>query len=179
MLIDRLIGLAGMVAISLLAVAFNVHMVAARPAVSLSIGVALLFLAFVAFFALAFSQRIYGHRLVEAVLSRLPGGRTIRRVYEAVHSYRRAMSRFWQAWAVTLISQSISLVFFMLVGTAMGFSVPVSAYVFAVPLGLIATALPISPAGVGVGQVAFSYLFDWSTGVRSAIGSNLITRIRS
>ena len=58
----------------------------------------------------------------------------------------------------------------------MGFAdVPVKAYVFAVPLGLIATALPISPAGVGVGQVAFSYLFDWSTGVKSAIGSNLIT----
>jgi uncharacterized protein (TIRG00374 family) len=175
-LIDRLIGLAGMVALSLFAVAFNFRMVAARPQlVSLSIGVMLLFLAFAGFFALAFSQRIYAHWLVEAVLSRLPGGQTIRRVYEAVHCYRRAMRRFWQAWAVTLISQSISLVFFMLVGTAMGFSVPVSAYVFAVPLGLIATALPISPAGVGVGQVAFSSLFDWSTGVRSAIGSNLIT----
>jgi len=35
----------------------------------------------------------------------------------------------------------------MLVGTAMGFSVPVSAYVFAVPLGLIAQRVLVDRCG--------------------------------
>jgi uncharacterized protein (TIRG00374 family) len=176
-LIDRLLGVAGMVVMSLTAVAFNLDVVRARPQLtSLAIALAALFLGFAAFFALAFSRRIRKHDFVENLLSRIPGGRAIRLVYDAVHSYRRALPSFWAACAITLISQSFSLVFFMLIGTAMGFTdVPLKAYVFAVPLGLIATALPISPAGVGVGQVAFSYLFDWSTGVRTAIGSNLIT----
>lgn len=175
--IDRLIGLAGMVATSLVAVALNLETVRSRPElVSLAIGVAGLFLAFATFFALAFSRRLYGHRFVDIALSRLPGGRLIRQIYEAVHSYRTAMPSFWKACALTLLSQSFALTFFILIGRAMGFvDVPIVAYVFAVPLGLIVTALPISPAGVGVGQVAFSYLFDWSIGAKSAIGSNLIT----
>jgi uncharacterized protein (TIRG00374 family) len=176
-LIDRVLGVAGMVVMSLAAVAFNLDAVRARPQLtSLAFVLATLFLGFGVFFALAFSRRIRKHDVVNRFLSRIPGGRAIRLVYDAVHSYRHAMPSFWAACAITLISQSFALIFFILIGTAMGFAdVPVKAYVFAVPLGLIATALPISPAGVGVGQVAFSYLFDWSTGVRSAIGSNLIT----
>lgn len=176
-LMDRLIGVAGMVLTSLLAVALNIHTVLARPElVTLAIGVGGLFVGFVVFFALAFSRRLYRHPLVEAALGRIPGGQLIRRVYEAVHSYQQAMNSFWRACAVTVISQSFALTFFIVIGRAMGFGdVPLVTYVFAVPLGLIATAIPISPAGVGVGQVAFSYLFDWSLGVKSAIGSNLIT----
>ena len=176
-LMDRLIGLAGMVTVSLVAVVASIRTVMRRPdLISLAFGVAGLFAAFVTLFALAFSRHVHGHPRIERALARLPGGRAIKDVYEAVHSYQTAMGYFWKACVVTLVSQSCALVFFICIGSAMAVvPVPVLTYVFAVPLGLIATAMPISPAGIGVGQVAFSYLFDWSLGAKTALGSNLIT----
>lgn len=176
-LMDRLIGLAGMTMVSLIAVVVNIHTVMGRPElISLALGVTGLFAAFVALFALAFSRRVYGHPVVDRSLSRIPGGPTIRQVYEAVHSYQKSLPYFWRACGVTLASQMFALVFFISIGSATGvIDVPIVTYAFAVPLGLIATAIPISPAGIGVGQVAFSYLFDWSLGVKTPLGSNLIT----
>ncbi len=46
------------------------------------------------------------------------------------------------------------ILFFSLTGEFMGFSIPFWIYVYAVPLTLIVTVLPISPGGLGVGQVA-------------------------
>jgi hypothetical protein len=46
-----------------------------------------------------------------------------------------------------------------MVGEALGVSIPLTAYLFCIPLGFVATALPIAPAGVGVGQIAFLFLF--------------------
>jgi glycosyltransferase 2 family protein len=44
-----------------------------------------------------------------------------------------------------------------------------------VPLGFIIMALPISVAGVGIGQAAFFFLFKAYTGHESQIGPNGIT----
>ena len=38
--------------------------------------------------------------------------------------------------------------------------IPWSTFFLVVPLGLVATAIPISPAGIGVGQAAFFALFQ-------------------
>jgi uncharacterized protein (TIRG00374 family) len=176
-LMDRLIGLAGMVVVSLAAIAISVRTVLARPElVSLALGVLVVFVAFVTLFALAFSKTVHGHPLMERALAAIPGGRAVKEVYDAVHSYQSSPGAFWKACGVTIVSQSCAMVFFISIGSAMAvIPVPIATYMFAVPLGLIVTALPISPAGVGVGQVAFSYLFDWSLGARTPIGSNLIT----
>jgi len=45
-------------------------------------------------------------------------------------------------------------------------------YFLLVPLGLLLTAIPVSPAGLGVGQVAFLALFHW---VGTSQGANLFT----
>ena len=39
-------------------------------------------------------------------------------------------------------------------------TIPISAYFFLVPVGTVVQALPISPAGIGVGQAAFFFLFN-------------------
>lgn len=48
-------------------------------------------------------------------------------------------------------------------------------FLFLVPLGLCATALPLSPAGIGVGQVAFAELFRISSEGRYTFGANAFT----
>jgi uncharacterized membrane protein YbhN (UPF0104 family) len=53
--------------------------------------------------------------------------------------------------------------------------IPFAAYFFVVPLGFIATAVPISPAGVGVGQMAFLFLFNTYLGYKTSLGPTAIT----
>jgi len=46
-----------------------------------------------------------------------------------------------------------------------------NAIMFAVPMGFVVSAVPIAPAGVGVGQVAFLYLFQTYMGNSSSFGA--------
>jgi hypothetical protein len=43
------------------------------------------------------------------------------------------------------------------------------------PLGNLVAALPITPVGIGIGQVAYSKLFEWGGIVSKSLGANLIT----
>lgn len=176
-LIDRIIGFVGMVVVSMIAIALNLSFILSKPElVSLSLGVLALFAVFVLFFIFAFSSSIYGHPWVNTLFEKLPGGVKIKKIYEAVHSYKKSPKNFVIACGLTLLTQAAAILFFYLTGTALGIEqVPVITYMFAVPLGLIATALPISPAGIGVGQAVFMVLFNWSLGYESPLGASLIT----
>jgi uncharacterized membrane protein YbhN (UPF0104 family) len=64
----------------------------------------------------------------------------------------------------------------MVCGAAMGMiDVPWQAYFFVVPVGSMITAIPISPAGVGVGQAAFDALFNLYLGYNSHLGASVVT----
>ena len=52
---------------------------------------------------------------------------------------------------------------------------PVSVFFLVVPFGMITTALPISPGGVGVGQAAFFALFRIVAPQYAAAGTNALT----
>ncbi|MFN8943883.1 MAG: lysylphosphatidylglycerol synthase domain-containing protein, partial [Pseudobdellovibrionaceae bacterium] len=68
------------------------------------------------------------------------------------------------------------IVFLFIVGQKSGLlDLPLAVYFFLAPLFYMATAIPISPAGVGVGQAAFMFLFNVYSGVQTEIGSVVIT----
>ena len=52
---------------------------------------------------------------------------------------------------------------------------PVSAILFIVPVGLTTTALPLTPAGIGVGQAAFYALFEYAGRGQGTVGSAAFT----
>jgi uncharacterized protein (TIRG00374 family) len=177
-LMDRIIGFVGMVAVSMIAIVLNFNFIITHPQmVTLSLGVVALFTAFVLFFVVSFSSKIYGHRWVEVLFTKIPAGEKIKKIYEAVHSYKKAPRHFMIACGLTMLTQVAMILFFYLTGTALDIEPDVSivTYMFAVPLGVIATALPIAPAGIGVGQAVFMVLFAWSLGHESALGASLIT----
>lgn len=176
-LIDRLVGLFGLVVTSLVAILLNWTIVSQNPKlVSIAVGVAILFSCFAVFFGLALSRRIYSHPWVKACLQILPAQKSVLKIYDAIHVFRHRPREF--AWAILLTAPSslLTLAFFYWIGQAIGGEeVAFSVYAFAAPLGLIVSALPISPAGVGVGQAAFLVLFNWSLGHDSPLGPSLIT----
>src|SRR6185312_6835667 len=56
--------------------------------------------------------------------------------------------------------------------------VPLSAFFFVGPLGYVVTSLPISVAGIGVGQAAFLFFFKVYLGRTTALGPVLITVVQ-
>lgn len=115
------------------------------------------------------------NQFVNKVLLALPGGNLLKRFYDALHSYRSSLGSLAAGLGLSLVSQACGLMVFFVAGSAMGYDVPISTYILCVPLGLIATSLPIAPAGLGVGQAVFLFLFNWATETESTLGPNLIT----
>ena len=53
--------------------------------------------------------------------------------------------------------------------------IPFKVMGFVVPLGMMTLAIPVAPAGMGVGQAAFSQLFQWVGATNASLGGNAIT----
>jgi uncharacterized membrane protein YbhN (UPF0104 family) len=92
--------------------------------------------------------------------------------YEGAHRYARNLRLIRNILAFSFLNQGLAIVSFVLFGWALRIEAPVMSYFLLVPLGLLVTAVPVSPAGLGVGQVAFLALFHL---VGTSQGANLFT----
>ena len=93
-------------------------------------------------------------------------------LYKGSHQYVHNPKLIRTVLGISFLSQGLILMSFVLLGTALGLSIPIISYFVLVPLGLMVTAIPIAPAGLGVGQVAFLGLFQMAG---TAQGANLFT----
>lgn len=92
--------------------------------------------------------------------------------YEGAHRYARNLKLIRNILAYSFLNQGLAIASFILFGWALRIEAPVMSYFLLVPLGLLVTAVPVSPAGLGVGQVAFLALFHL---VGVSQGANLFT----
>jgi uncharacterized membrane protein YbhN (UPF0104 family) len=90
----------------------------------------------------------------------------------AMHLYARNGRLIGTVLLLSLSTQSVIVLSFVLLGEALALQVPIAGYFVLVPLGLMITAVPVAPAGLGVGQMAFLGLFQI---VGTAQGANLFT----
>jgi uncharacterized membrane protein YbhN (UPF0104 family) len=98
--------------------------------------------------------------------------RAFRALYDATHQYARNLRLIRTVVGISFLNQGLILLSFLLFGSALGLEIPLISYLALVPLGLMVTAVPIAPAGLGVGQVAFLGLFRMAG---TAQGANLFT----
>lgn len=77
--------------------------------------------------------------------------------------------------AISIVSSLLSCAGFYLAAQALGVTAFPARFLFLVPLGLMSTAIPISPAGIGVGQAAFAELFRVSSNGAYMFGANAFT----
>ena len=176
-LMDRILGLYSMVLIAVISMFFDLsHVLATEALKMLFIFVVIFLLASSTFFALAFTKNEKLFTQIDLLLRKLPLGLKLARIYEILHSYGKKSSTFWNSILLSFIAQSFTVFFIILVGNAMGMTdVRWTTYFLVVPLGLIATALPIAPAGIGVGQAAFYFLFNLYLGYQTDLGPNVMT----
>jgi uncharacterized membrane protein YbhN (UPF0104 family) len=174
---DRMMGFFVMIAMAFLALFFNWKtVIESRQLLGLAIAVAGLFLGFMVFFFLSLS-RILQKPWVDHLLFRtLPGGNKLRVIYDTLHSYRAMPMILIRSIGLSAVSVGLIVLFVYVIAKIMGFEeIPFSVFCFLVPVGVVVLALPISPAGIGVGQAAFFFLFNLYLGKESQLGPTAIT----
>jgi len=110
--------------------------------------------------------------LLARVSKKLRLHRLFSTLHESSHQYVRNLKLMRTVLGISFLSQGLILLSFVLFGIALDLRIPMISYLILVPLGLMVTAVPISPAGLGVGQVAFLALFRM---VGTSHGANLFT----
>lgn len=172
--IDRALGLYSFFVLSLLAVGIDFNFVMEHDQLRwVALLCFLIFLGMTVFFAVAFSER----------LTRLTGLKFLMQKISALHKVIDAFQRFGEDRKIIALSvlasifaQVFTMIFFYQIAVFSGeTAITWSAIMFAVPMGFVVTAVPISPAGIGVGQVAFHYLFQLYLNKETSFGTTAIT----
>lgn len=160
LLLDRLLGLSALVCVSFIAMVLNFDEMTSGPLKSLSLLITVLWLGVVLFYAFVLVEWKFSKKVVR-ILDKLPAGHYFVKLYEAVKAYETCRRYVFRGMAVSVaIHCTIIGVFYLLASSLGGFeSVPASRFFFLVPFGLLVTAIPIAPAGLGTGHAAFLGLF--------------------
>jgi uncharacterized protein (TIRG00374 family) len=176
-LMDRVLGLFSMVLFALVVMIFDFEHVTKISALSTLFWFILsIFCCFVVGLSLVFSQSIKIRDFLKTLIASLPLSEKIMKIYESMHLYGNKGRRVLAVVFLSLLAQMSAVAFLYMAGELSGFSdVPAKTFFLVAPLGFMATAIPISPAGIGVGQAAFYFLFNLYTGSPSQVGPTCIT----
>ncbi len=178
---DRLIGFFVMVLSGSLAILmFRERLDHDARLVAIGTGTLLVTLVFILILAFSLSRRLQRPlRWMAKWLERLPGHRILEDIYRAMHSYRYRTRELMFALLFSVANQLFLIAFFYFAAGLLGEGhIPVSIFWFCIPIGLVAQAVPVSPAGVGVGQAVFYFLFEAALGQPTQVGTVGITLIQ-
>ncbi|QLY26227.1 lysylphosphatidylglycerol synthase transmembrane domain-containing protein [Bdellovibrio sp. KM01] len=176
-LMDRVLGLYAMIFLALAVMIYDFsHVSHVATLMTLFYFIIALFIVFTVALSLIFSSKVYKTQILKRVINKLPLAEKFMKIYESLHLYGNSILRIAQVIGISLIAQSTAILFLYMVGVVSGYTdIPAKTYFLVAPLGFMATAIPISPAGVGVGQAAFYFLFNIYTGHSSEVGPTTIT----
>lgn len=105
---------------------------------------------------------LYQSMWLSRFLSRQPWGPKAERLQQLLAHLREwggASKALFLSLVLSVGSQGLQVMVVWLTGLAYGAEISLATYFFLVPLATVFTVLPLSPAGVGVGQAAAYYLF--------------------
>jgi uncharacterized protein (TIRG00374 family) len=162
-LLDRIIGMCGLFSVGAVFIGVNFSRLwgieSLRFVIVLVYGYIACFIAFLAAVRLL--------RFSDTQLQTAPKGirRAMTKLYEgmtAFRVYRYQLPRLLLATGLSIASQALSFVVFAAMTREMIGGPNLDLYLLAAifPIGMLITTLPLSPGGLGVGHVAFEYLFQ-------------------
>lgn len=174
--IDRVLGLFAMILLAFMVMIADLEHILKTPTLfTLFIFISALALGFLIALFLVFSEFIYRKGWIHKVIDVLPLRTKLHKIYESLYLYGQNKKVLFWVLLLSLVAQFASVCFLALVGKAAQFDVRLITYLLVAPLGFMATAIPISPAGVGVGQAAFYFLFNLYLQKDTEIGPTVIT----
>ncbi|MBI4405652.1 MAG: flippase-like domain-containing protein [Deltaproteobacteria bacterium] len=120
----------------------------------------------------------WNERVVKAIESLTVRLGLLGRIAQSLSLYRK---NILCAAAVLVLSATSILgiiVLYSIQGNGLGIQINFSQYLFIVPMALTVSAIPLLPAGIGVGQVAFYTLFKWVGIENPEQGATLCTLVQ-
>ncbi len=160
--LDRIIGLVAIFAIAAVAISTRLDFVrenAGLVTLSLFVGVGVLVIFIVAIFCL--TDLFTGRDPFLFILSKkVPGFGIAKKIYLALILFRKDPGTIGKAFLLSIVAQVMSLLFGYLLATNLSDKV-VDLMIYSVvhPIGILTTALPLAPGGLGIGHIAFDRLF--------------------
>jgi uncharacterized protein (TIRG00374 family) len=161
LLLDRILGLGGLITISFAALILNFDTVYSNASLHpLAVIITPLFLGLL-FFYFVVLVRFEIPQAVFTFINRLPGGNHITKLFESLKVYQNCRGYFLRGVGLSLVIHCMVVSIIVLMARQLGgFElVPFNQFCFLVPFGMLVTAIPVAPAGMGTGHAAFLGLF--------------------
>ena len=162
-IVDRVVGLVVLMALAAFVLGYLLFGESSLPVekvASLSQAV-FLFLGLVFFFsALYLSRRARALLGIEKWLKRLPGASTLGKISEAVTIYRERPRKLLAGIMLSVPLQISGVCAFFCVGKALGADILLAEIFIAFPIAQTLSAIPVSPAGWGVGEKIYGEFFE-------------------
>ena len=152
-LVERLSGLAALLAIALATLLVSWDPKVAWPILGLSS-------AFLLGLGAMFSRT--GKAFILPMLEGLPFGQLGEKLgafYQAIQRYRSHEKALGQAFVLSLILQAILIYAYSLIAQALGLAITFKAFLLLIPVATVIAMVPVSVAGLGVREGAMVYLF--------------------
>jgi uncharacterized protein (TIRG00374 family) len=111
-------------------------------------------------------------QLLVRIMSKIRLGNIFTELYRGTHEYSRDRKLIQKIALISFLCQGLILISLVMFGMGLGMKISLMSYLVLVPVGLMITTIPITPASLGVGQVAFLALFELAG---SPQGANLFT----
>ncbi len=116
-----------------------------------------------------FSRRIRSMLKLDALLEKLPLSGLLKKIDQAIYFYRGHLKGIFLWLLASSLNHLLAVLGVWLIGTSLGLKLPLVGYLVLVPVINIASAVPIAPAGWGVGEYLFQKFFtDYAIRIGSA-----------
>ena len=162
LLIDRFVGLFGLIVMAFLALVFNLELILSQERLhSLAWMITILFGGTVLFYTITLFPFKEGRDPFIRFFQRLPAKKISLKVYSAFKSYQQQKTTLLLTLLLAIgIHTLIALLFFQ-VANLMGIEdMELATQFFLMPIGLITVAIPLAPGGIGIGHAAFESLYQ-------------------
>ena len=168
-LVDRIIGLIGLLFLGAVVVVGDWNGVMAAPATR-SLGIVTVG-GTVGVLVFLYAAVLAGGRLAEAPLPKVA-----QNVFRALSEYQAKGSVIPISLVLSIFNQALTCATYYVALRATGVTdMPIAQFFLVVPLGLIVSAIPLAPGGVGVGQAGFFALFQIVAPAYATVGTDAYT----
>ncbi|MCO5143921.1 MAG: flippase-like domain-containing protein [Oligoflexia bacterium] len=176
-LLDRIMGVVGLIIVAVSPILWNWEHIWDQPKLGAIASLVLLLFAGVVLFFSYIMLSIWGPfawiREKMKSIEQNKVGKIVVQAYDAWTSYRNNPWLLFKSVLLAVATHAIIVTIVILAGsTLQETNVSLSQYFLLSPIGLLTTAIPVAPAGLGVGHVAFAELFKLAG---SKIGAEIFT----
>lgn len=163
LLIDRFVGLFGLIIIAFFALLFNFSFILHHTAlIPLAWMVTGLFFATLVFYTIVLFPFQESKDPFVQFLNKLPGRQITTKVYLAFKQYQHQKPTLGITLLISMVIHlSVGFLFFQIAHMVGVKDLSIATQFFIMPIGLITIAIPIAPGGIGVGHLAFGELYRY------------------